>query len=534
VLPDYRVRQRDVLLEIARAITQELDLPRLLDQILRYAVEMLGGKAGVIALSDPPSRNAGQRGTWRVAASFGLKPAFLRALEPLLADLPSAGDPHATVLHEISERLRQLTRVASLGLLTSLGLPMVAREEAVGVVFVFRDFEGGFSANERGLLQSFADQAAIAVANARAFSQVTEEKRRLDAILEASAEGIAILGPDNHIQRFNRALQRLSGYSHEAAAGMHHDQIMRFAALTTGSTLEQAQARGWPLSDQATLYLEGTLIRHDGGLLPVGVSYAPVFAPDRSLQNTVVSVRDLTRYREAEELKSTFISIISHELKTPVALIKGYSSTLRREDAVWDPSTVADGLTVIEEEADRLAALIEDLLDASRLQAGGLKLNAAEVQLPKLVSRLVERFATQSPTHKFATDFPADFPSVVGDEERLTQVISNLMSNAVKYSPSGTPITIVGRVEPSRVVITVSDQGPGISPEDLPHVFDRFYRALDAARRTKGTGLGLYLARAVVEAHGGTIWADSHLGEGTSVSFALPRLEAPAPAQGVP
>ena len=275
--------------------------------------------------------------------------------------------------------------------------------------------------------------------------------------------------------------------------------------------------------------MEGTLIRGDGRTLPVGVSYAPVFAPDRTLQNTVVSIRDLSRFREAEELKSTFISIISHELKTPVALIKGYASTLRREDAVWDPPTVADGLAVIEEEADRLAGLIEDLLDASRLQAGGLQLHMGEVQLATLASRLVDRFSKQEPQHAFRIDFPPGFPPVTGDEERLTQVISNLLSNAVKYSSPGTAISIRGSVDPAQVIVTVSDQGPGISQEDLPHVFDRFYRAVDAARRTKGAGLGLFLARAVVEAHNGRIWADSQAGEGTSISFGIPRADVPHP-----
>ncbi|HLC34856.1 MAG TPA: ATP-binding protein [Anaerolineales bacterium] len=525
MLPDYRVRQRDILLEIARAITQELDLPRLLDKILRYAVEMLGGKAGIIALCDPAGRAGGDPPAWRVAASFGLKPAFLHVLEPLLADLPALGDPQTVVLPALNDRLRKITRIATLGLLTALGLPMVAHDRAVGVVFVFRDFEGGFGTNERALLQSFADQAAIAVSNARAFSQVTEEKRRLDAILEGSAEGIAILGPDNHIQRFNRALQKLSGIAQDGATGRPHDQVLRFATVTTGKTLEQAEADGWPLSEQATLYVEGTLIRGDGRQLPVGVSYAPVFAPDRTLQNTVVSIRDLSRFREAEELKSTFISIISHELKTPVALIKGYASTLRREDAAWDPPTVADGLAVIEEEADRLAGLIEDLLDASRLQAGGLQLHMGEVQLATLASRLVDRFPKQEPQHTFRVDFPPDFPPVTGDEERLTQVLSNLLSNAIKYSSPGTAISIRGSFDPAQVVVTVSDQGPGISQEDLPHVFDRFYRAVDAARRTQGAGLGLFLARAVVEAHNGRIWADSRPGEGTSISFGLPRAD---------
>jgi signal transduction histidine kinase len=144
-----------------------------------------------------------------------------------------------------------------------------------------------------------------------------------------------------------------------------------------------------------------------------------------------------------------------------------------------------------------------------------------------LASRLVDRFSKQEPQHSFRLDFPPDFPPVTGDEERLTQVLSNLLSNAVKYSSPGTAISIRGSLDPAQVVVTVSDQGPGISPEDLPHVFDRFYRAVDAARRTKGAGLGLFLARAVVEAHNGRIWADSRPGEGTSISFGIPRAESP-------
>jgi signal transduction histidine kinase len=239
--------------------------------------------------------------------------------------------------------------------------------------------------------------------------------------------------------------------------------------------------------------------------------------------NIIATVRDITRFREAEELKSTFISVISHELKTPVALIKGYVSTLRREDAVWDRKIVEDSLAVIEEEADRLTELIENLLDASRLQAGGLTISLADVALDALVQRIAERFRTQTRRHTIVVDFPPDFPVILADETRISQVISNLLSNAIKYSPEGGEIRITGQVRPEQVIVCVSDQGPGIAPDEIPHVFDRFYRSSRASRTTKGAGLGLYLAKAVVEAHRGRIWVDPKPGDGARVCFSLPR-----------
>jgi signal transduction histidine kinase len=242
------------------------------------------------------------------------------------------------------------------------------------------------------------------------------------------------------------------------------------------------------------------------------------------LVNIIANVRDITKFREAEALKSTFISVISHELKTPVSLIKGYAETLRREDAQWDAATVRDSLGVIAEESDRLAELIDNLLDASRLQAGALKLNQSEVALDQLAQRLVKKFQTQSEKHQLNTNFPPDFPNVMGDEERLTQVLSNLLSNAIKYSPSGGQINVSGHVSPHEITIRVTDQGPGIPTPDLPHIFERFYRAdSDLTKRAKGTGLGLYLAKAVIEAHGGRIWVESTSGKGTTFVFTLPR-----------
>jgi PAS domain S-box-containing protein len=510
MLPDFRVRQRDYLLEISRALTQELDLEKLLARILRIAIEMLAGQAGLIALKD-------QEG-WRVSAAHGIAPAFLSYLSPLLAE----ENVRELDVRELNRMLQELTYTASMGLLNGTGLPLAAHGQVIGVIFIFRNYPDRFTQNDRVLLQSFADQAAIAVFNAQLYGQVSYEKQRLDALLDSAADGILILHADLTIERVNDAFERIYGKTHAELVKLPHDEIIHWVSKPQGATLNEAIANGWPLTPNATLYVEGDLDRDSHVPLPVGVTYAPLLSPEGKLRNIIVSVRDITHFRTADEIKSTFISIVSHELRTPVALIKGYASTLRRDDARWDRSTISDSLAVIEEEADRLSRMIDDLLDASRLQAGGLTLNRADVSLPVLASRVAERFTSQSNKHTIMTEFPDNVPIILADETRLEQVLSNLVSNALKYAPRG-EIKITGRVRPEQVIVCVSDEGPGIEAKDLPHIFDRFYRSSRAVKQTKGAGLGLYLARAIVEAHGGRMWADPKPDTGARICFSLPR-----------
>jgi len=516
MLPDFRVRQRDYLLEISRALTQELDIDKLLGRILYISAEMLAGQGGLIALR-------AEKGGWKIATSLGIPASLARYLEPLLAEIPDNEDPARFELPEVNRLLQNLARTVGLGLFTGVGLPLITREKVIGVIFIFRNYAGIFSSNDRALLQSFANQAAIAVDNAQLYQQVSQEKQRMDALLDSAADGILIISPGHIITRCNPAFARMLDESIENITGKSHDEEIELTCHEDMLTLEQAEAGGWPLTPNATLYVEGDLQRASGVPLPVGITYAPLVSPEGNLLNIIATVRDITRFREAEELKSTFISVISHELKTPVALIKGYVGTLRREDADWDREIVKDSLAVIEEEADRLTGLIENLLDASRLQAGGLSINMSDVALNVLAERIATRFQTQSPIHKISVDFPEEFPVVTGDETRLEQVLSNLVSNGIKYSPQGGEIIINGQVRPSQVIICVSDQGPGVAPEDIPHIFDRFYRSSIAKRTTKGAGLGLYLARAVIEAHGGRIWVDPRPGDGARICFSIPK-----------
>jgi signal transduction histidine kinase len=514
MLPDFRVRQRDYLLELTRALTQELDLDKLLERVLTISVEMLAGQAGLIV-----SRK--EEGGWRVAAANGIHPAFLHYLKPLLAQIAENEDPENYEIPEISRLLKNVTYTASLGLLTGVGLRLIARHEVFGVIFIFRSYSGGFSINDRALLSSFADQAAIALRNAQLYTQVRRENERLDALLDSAADGILILSADHHVERFNLAFAMLWNGSDADIQNKLHEEIIQWAGKPQGLTLTEAEAGGWPLTPHAHLYVEGDLKRNHTSPLPVGITYAPLLSNEGTLLNVIATVRDLTRFRQADELKSTFISIISHELKTPVALIKGYVSTLRRDDAEWDRSIIADSLEVIEEEADRLAELIENMLDASRLQAGAFALRRADVNLKDLTQHLAERLQTQTSVHKIRVELPDDLPIILADEDRLRQVLSNLISNSIKYAPEG-EIVVRGQVRQDQIMICVSDEGPGIQLSDIPHIFDRFYRSPEASRNSKGAGLGLYLAKAVIEAHGGRIWVDPKSSKGARICFSLP------------
>jgi len=518
MLPDFRIRQRDYLLRISRAITEELDLDRVLAEIVRFSAEILSGSAGLIALRDVG-------GAWRVASTFGIHPDFVQYLDPLLSDIPDHGDPARFELPEVNRRLQRITQAASMGLLTGVGLPMNVKGEIVGVIFVFRSYRGPFSTDDRKLLSAFASQAAIAVHNAMLFTEIAQQHHHLDAILESAADGIFILDPSYRFIRFNRACSSLMGYKADSIIGKQHKEIIRWLNREPGASLEDAEADGWPISAQATLYVEGDLITKSGGAVSVGITYAPALEEAGELLSIVATVRDITKFREAEELKSTFISIISHELRTPVALIKGYVGTLRREDARWDTEVVEDSLAVIEEEADHLARLIDDLLDASRLQAGALKLSRSQLALDHLAHQMADRFKTQTDHHDFKIDFPPAFPLVLADETRLMQVMGNLLSNAVKYSPDGGEITISGTTKRNEIVVCVQDEGPGIAVEDVPRIFNLFYRSNETSRKIKGAGLGLYLAKAVIEAHEGRIWVDDHVKDGACICFSLPILK---------
>jgi len=520
-MQDYQLRQRDYLLQISRAMTSRLDLPSLLELTLRSAAELLRGQGGLIVLR-------GRDDAMHVRASYGLPAGLLRFFQPLWSDLPGIREFSEAMgrwaLPDLEMRLRMVTAAAGLALSQVVALPLVIEEKLIGAIYIFRSSGGAFSAGDRALLAAFADQAAIAVRNAGLYQQAGEEREALAAIIENSADGVLILDGAGRVQVFNRALSHMTGWDEQQALGRPAGEVLALHDRRGAPVPLPAMAPRRSSAAATRVYLEGDVMRRSGPPVSLGVTVTPLYDDEGNLARAILNVVDITRFRQAEELKSTFVSVVSHELKTPVALIKGYAETLRREDADWDRQTVRESLGVIAEEADHLASLIDNLLEASRIQAGGLKLEPTDVQLPRLAEKVVAGFRTQTAHHKFELDFGPDFPAVWGDPERLGEVLTNLVSNAVKYSPEGGMIWVGGRSDQTGVTAYVADEGIGIAPEDQDRIFDRFYRVDSGLRRrTEGTGLGLYLVKAIIEAHGGRVWVESMPGRGSIFMFTLPK-----------
>jgi len=525
---DYQVRQRDYLLSIARALVSRLNLRAVFRLILQGAVDLLQGQSGLIALR-------GESGQFAFWASYGLPPAMLTSFSLLVEDVPEITDPADFSIPDLGEKLGQIAEETGLLLRQVVALPLLVEEELLGVIFVFRSHSLRFSADDKQMLTIFADYAAIALHNARLYEAAITERRRIDALLEASADGIMVLTPDLTVERVNRALVSLTGWPAKSAVGHSHDSLITWARLESEQTLAQAVASNWPEHEKnRPLYVEGELRRKNGSVVSVGITYAPLLGRSDRLLNIIGIVRDITRFREADVLKDTFISVVSHELKTPVAIIKGYAETLSRPEARRNPALMEEMLGAITEESDRLAHLVDDLLDASRLQAGGLSFqDVADVDLRAIARRVTERYSMQADHHELILDFPSDFPLIRGDPKRLDQVLDNLVSNAIKYSPKGGEVLVVGSATPAEVLVSVRDAGVGIPLEEQERIFDRFYRVQSPeTRAVSGTGLGLYLTRAIVQAHGGRIWLESALGQGTVFYVALPRQTGLALWQG--
>jgi two-component system sensor histidine kinase KdpD len=232
-------------------------------------------------------------------------------------------------------------------------------------------------------------------------------------------------------------------------------------------------------------------------------------------------IASLEAQRELAKMQDEFISTVSHELRTPLGFIKGYVTTLLREDQVWEPETRLEFLHIIDDEADRLRELIDNLLDSSRLESGRLGMTSEPTRLVSVIRDAAMRIRAIHPDLQVSLELPEELPIIQVDATRIAQVLDNLLTNAVKYAP-GAPVVIRGTADTDAIRVQVQDSGPGIPPDHLPRLFERFYRVPGRAGGVRGTGLGLHICRKIVEAHGGQIFAESKPGEGACFTFTLP------------
>ncbi|HUX87580.1 MAG TPA: GAF domain-containing protein, partial [Chloroflexota bacterium] len=388
-------------------------------------------------------------------------------------------------------------------------VPLGAAKPSRGALMVGWRVTGVPPVQAAEILDQLADRAELALARAElhareqvALRQSQVERSSLEAIFDSMTDAVLTTDLDGRIVRMNR---RACTWAGRAAADVTGQQFSDVFQLVD----EVGQTQSTP-SDIRSADLDLILVRSDGERVPVERAISPITGTDGQSLGTVQVLRDLRPQREVEQLKANIVSLVSHELRTPLSHIKGYASSLLQPDVQWDAEIQRDFIASIDRQADRLARLISDLLEISRLDAGG---TATMERIPIAATALVERGIRQAEPnavgHPIETIIPPDLPLVFADVSHIERVLSNLIENAAKYSPSETTITVELCARADSVVFAVHDHGTGMTPEEMAHLFERFYRSPRVKHRTPGTGLGLAICREIVQAHGGKIWADT-------------------------
>lgn len=507
---------------IPRISLEQTGLESTLRLILKNAVKALDGSAGVVATWDEAEHR------FVASASCGLDSRTLDQLQPLLDETApdlSGSRISFNLLSELRPDLELPVSGDGVRQNPIIALRLKVGEQSVGLIYILRPLGShAFSRIDQPILAAFAEQAAMAVHNARLAHLLAEEKQRIEAILENSADGIMSIDSRCRILGFNAAMEKLTGYPRSEALNKECFRILNFTSrdqknlCNVQCPMVHALAENRVVCEQ-----EGVIRAKDGHPVDVTLVYSIVRSPEGKPINAVVNVHDNSRIREVENLREAILSMLGHEIQTPLAIIKGYTDTLSRTEGRWDPETLKQGLQVIEEESDRLSRVMKKLLLASRLSSGALKLEKEAVHLPSLVQKVVRRLNSLTDRHTFAFDFEADFPAVPAEPQLLEQVLANLVENAIKYSPEGGKVTVTGKRVDYGIRVAVIDEGPGIPPGEAEHLFERFYRLEKGlSRKIPGTGLGLYICKSIIEAHGGKMEVSSLPGRGSEFAFILP------------
>lgn len=416
-----------------------------------------------------------------------------------------------------------------------LGVPLLVGDRVVGNLYLTEHLEHRpYDDSDLRAIQILAAHAATAIDRAQLFAQAEESRRQaeeqrdhLRVILDSLPSGVVLrAAPDGRIELANASA--VEWFTHPSGPEKEKPDIHLLRA--DGGALPRRQ---WPgmraLRGEIVRNRQLTLLTADGRMLPVLVQAAPLRNRHGEVVRAVVVLQDITRLREAEQLKDDFLSLISHEFRTPVTTIHGGAHLLAQRSDALDPETRQQLLDDIIAESTTLDQMLANILTVTAIQAGRLEPATDPILIPQVIQRATASAEAKARDHRFVVDLPERVPPAEGDEGLLSQVLRNLYENAAKYSPAGSTVTTSVSVDDVWVTIHVADQGSGIAREYLGSVFERFRRP-GADPTVRGMGLGLYLSRHLIEAQRGHIGATSPgPGKGATFSITLP-IAAGVPA----
>ncbi len=519
--------------QIGMALASSLDLDDTLNLIVNLAAEILEAEMCFLWLLSEEATEAeitANSALLTVRAARGMDETTMSALQlkvgqGLTGQVFSSGQTIHVVDAQLEPNLAYPDIAATEGLRTYLGVPLLIRDQVIGVLSLCKRQVFPFSEAEVELLSSFAHQASIAIERAHLFKAIFREKKELEAIIQNSADGILIMDRERHIVEVNPALEQLIGWRREELVGVLCRDILGSYNIDGLSSCDSNCPFNVVSPETDSFFAEHTITTRSGQKLDIWASYGLIRDEEGRVSHAIAILRDISKQKELDRMRSDLVSTASHELRTPLALIKGYIATLRRPDISLDNEREQRFLANIDQAVDRLARLIDDLLSASRIEAGRLELRLQLIDLGQIVLDVLDRLKPQAGNCQLVAELNYEERAVQADPDRIEQVLFNLLGNALKFSPDGGVVTVqVKNLDnPASVLISVKDQGKGIPPQEIDRIFEKFYRVQDGlVKKTSGVGLGLYICKSIVEAHGGHIWVESTPGQGSTFNFTLP------------
>ncbi|MEN8240703.1 MAG: ATP-binding protein [Chloroflexota bacterium] len=499
-----RVDELETISKIGRSVTEQLDLDGVLTTVVDAAVSITGAEEGNILLLDEESGELYMRAaknfqeefvqTFRLPVDDTYAGQVMQTGKPLFMNTP---DP---------KKIKTSYLVYSI-----IYVPLIFHGKPIGVLGVDnRDTSKSFSAQDITLLSTMADYAAIAIENAKLYSQTEVERHRFENILTQVEDGVIVVDDELKLQMVNRTVVSAFGLENQELIGRDFEDVFSDRDLIMA-------IRGESLDPQRIeLRLQNKFFR-------VQVTSVPEVG-------TVLALHDISYLKELDHLKTDFVNTVSHDIRTPLTSIMGYVELIKRGGPVTEMQN--EYILRVQSSVHHITSLISEVLDLGKIEVGVSDEFTSIALDPILRELLVEQTQLISENNQtLEVTLPKTLPTVFGDATQLRQMIENLLGNASKYTPKGGKITLTIQVEKEQIILQVADTGCGIPLEEQSKIFDRFYRASNVTPEVAGTGLGLAITKSVVENHRGRIWVDSMIGKGSVFTVVLPTLtrEQPTP-----